>query len=161
MSFTWGELENLAPKDKWRLPLPPTCAKCEYDLTGLPEERCPECGTPFHWEEVRKRTKRIWNLSLRLRHANQDARLGIIIGLIGWFAIGFVRLLGWDALSPLVSIFAFGGSVISIILGSQVLNIRRMPKWARPYVGHPPPSMLLGAGSMFLGFSQMIGALIL
>ena len=23
------------------------CAKCGYDLQGLPEPRCPECGTPF------------------------------------------------------------------------------------------------------------------
>lgn len=25
----------------------PTCKKCEYPLIGLPEPRCPECGTPF------------------------------------------------------------------------------------------------------------------
>lgn len=23
------------------------CARCGYDLRGLPEARCPECGTPF------------------------------------------------------------------------------------------------------------------
>lgn len=23
------------------------CAECDYDLRGLPEPRCPECGTPF------------------------------------------------------------------------------------------------------------------
>jgi hypothetical protein len=23
------------------------CPKCSYDLFGLPENRCPECGTPF------------------------------------------------------------------------------------------------------------------
>lgn len=27
--------------------MPGTCGKCGYDLRGLPEPRCPECGTPF------------------------------------------------------------------------------------------------------------------
>ena len=27
--------------------LPGTCHKCDYDLRGLSEPRCPECGTPF------------------------------------------------------------------------------------------------------------------
>lgn len=26
---------------------PGRCAQCGYDLRGLPERRCPECGTPF------------------------------------------------------------------------------------------------------------------
>ena len=29
-------------------PIPPgVCVRCGYDLRGLPEPRCPECGTPF------------------------------------------------------------------------------------------------------------------
>lgn len=29
-------------------PAPPgICVRCGYDLRGLPEPRCPECGTPF------------------------------------------------------------------------------------------------------------------
>ncbi len=30
------------------------CPKCDYNLTGLIENRCPECGTPFDPEKLRE-----------------------------------------------------------------------------------------------------------
>ena len=161
MSFTWDELDQMQPRGKWRIPLPPTCPKCEYILTGLPQDRCPECGTEFKWREVRDRTARVWALTLRLRHANQDARLGVILALVGWFFIGFINLTRWAPLQPVFYLMALIAGVMAIILGSQVLNIRRVPKWAREYVGKPPPKILLGSAAMLLGFSLPIAIVIL
>jgi hypothetical protein len=33
--------------------LPGHCVKCGYDLQGLPEPRCPECGKPFEPQETK------------------------------------------------------------------------------------------------------------
>src|SRR5687767_5317051 len=30
------------------------CPLCEYNLRGLSEPRCPECGYQFQWEELRR-----------------------------------------------------------------------------------------------------------
>ena len=31
------------------------CYRCGYDLTGLPQPRCPECGLEFAWDDPRLR----------------------------------------------------------------------------------------------------------
>lgn len=36
-----------ARRGRKRLPQPGHCTRCRYDLRGLPENRCPECGTEF------------------------------------------------------------------------------------------------------------------
>ncbi|MBI4581354.1 MAG: hypothetical protein HY718_16755 [Planctomycetes bacterium] len=160
MSMTWDDLDRLRPANEWRLPLPPTCKKCSYNLTGLPEERCPECGTPFTWREVRKRVARVWGLTLRLRYANEDARTGLIMALSGWFSIGFGHLVGGGFILGIMKIIAFLAGLMAVILGSQVLNVRRVPAWARVYICKPPPSMTLGVVTIVLALSLFFGALI-
>ena len=159
MSFTWEELEAMRPKGDWHVPVPPTCGRCDYVLTGLPENRCPECGTVFHWHEVSRRAARTWSLANRLRHANQDAVTGIIIGLSGWFVLGLFLLLGWDNCLIRFGTLIFSG--FTLILGSQVLNLRRVPPWARVIIGDPPPNVWLGAAALFLGLTLLVGTLTL
>lgn len=42
----------VVPRDSPRPPNPGVCEKCGYNLTGLTEPRCPECGTPFAPEHL-------------------------------------------------------------------------------------------------------------
>ena len=37
---------------------PPQCPLCEYDLRGLTEARCPECGYAFDWADLRDPARR-------------------------------------------------------------------------------------------------------
>jgi len=185
MTFNWNDLDHLSGKDQWTLPIPPTCPRCAYILTGLPSNRCPECGTLFQWGDVRKRAGRIWSAAHRLQHANRDARVGLIIGLASWAALGAVHLLAMidprriplvrdpiaEGLSkliktvvqvaPAIDFLAVLTAVVTMILGAQVFNIRRVPPNVRPYVGDPKPDLMLGAGTTLLGLLLLAGALIL
>jgi len=36
----------------------PVCPMCQYDLRGLTEQRCPECGAPFDLESLQRELDR-------------------------------------------------------------------------------------------------------
>ncbi len=159
MSFSWKELEDMRPKGDWHLPIPPTCRKCDYCLTGLRENRCPECGTLFRWQEVHKRAARTWAVANRLRHANQDSITSIIMGLAGWMVLGLFHLVGWD--NFLIRMMVFLIALLTLVLGSPVLKLGRVPKWARVCLGDRPPIIWYGALALLLGFSLLAGVLII
>ncbi len=161
MPLTWDEIESMRPARDWHLPLPPTCRTCGYNLTGLSSNRCPECGREFKWKEVRLRTARIWTLTLRLRHANQDALLGLKLAGGGLVFFALAWLSQSIPLIAMAKLCGFAASVLAVVLGSQVLNLRRVPVWARPYASNPPPNLLLGTLTMGLGLFLMLASLLL
>lgn len=161
MSFTWDELDAMQPKGEWRFPLPPTCEYCGYNLTGLTEERCPECGQGFRWRDVRQRAARTWALRLKLRHANRDARTGMMLAGIGWGAILVVRAVEWKPMYLLAAMLALVTAVMAVLLGAQVLNVRKLPVTMRAQLEEPRPRMLLGAIAMFLGLTLLLAVIVL
>jgi hypothetical protein len=158
MTITWDSLEHMQGKPGWRIPIPPTCRKCGYNLTGLTKTRCPECGEPFTWGEVRRRSARVWSVVNRLKHANRDAMQGLKIELICLAALAVSRVMALLTKGPMVwwfeivvTVACLCAALFSMVLGAQVFNVRRVPPWARQYIKGSPPKTFLGLLVVFLG----------
>lgn len=65
-----------------------TCRQCGYNLKGLPEARCPECGTPFDGSEIEKIRARIGLPKSKPRNRRIAALVVILLAFS--VAAGFV-----------------------------------------------------------------------
>src|SRR5262245_35806158 len=68
------------------------CPLCEYDLRGLTEPRCPECGSRFTWDELRDPAKK---LHPHLFEHHPERNLGSFVRTLvgGWTPWRFWRTL--------------------------------------------------------------------
>lgn len=151
-------------RDAWKLPIPPMCPRCGYDIHGLPKNRCPECGTVFQWIDVSRRTHTLWCRILRLQRANLDARAGI------WFAGGafvgvvLVHGLHWLGLPyfflALADIIALALALISLVLGVGTFGAWRIPAHALVHVAEKP-NPLLGCAAVLLAVATLCSLVVL
>jgi hypothetical protein len=57
--MTKPETAEASPPDWDRIDEDVVCPLCEYNLRGLAEARCPECGYRFEWPEIMDPTRRL------------------------------------------------------------------------------------------------------
>lgn len=146
---------------EWLEKLPPICLYCGYDLTGLPDNRCPECGRVFLRREVQQQARRMRSLLLQLRNCDDLLRVGLYIGVTGaalmvtLYALGF-----WHAgFRPFGRAIGLCSGFPAMALGLQVLRIKRLPAWAQACMEHKP-DVMRGIGLAILGAAMVIGGVV-
>lgn len=57
----------------------PVCPACGYDLRGIPDGVCPECGRPFARRQIIDELERNWAAQLAYRNVSPDALLFVLL----------------------------------------------------------------------------------
>lgn len=102
------------------------CFSCGYDLEGLPERRCPECGTAFDPQAMLAEIER----------ARPD-RLEVIAQLLAIpFSAAMFGMGGWLGAAIIVLLLLPGAAIISVVLARQIVRSRAFRQGRSPALRH-------------------------
>jgi hypothetical protein len=118
----------------WRFPVPPVCPRCSYNLTGLTEPRCPECGSRFHWGQVRQAAARIWSIIVRLERVDRDATSSLWLCGVGFLLWLVPKLIGVGYLRLIAGLGCVLIGLVALVASMHLLDVLRIPPYARAHV---------------------------
>ncbi len=142
----------------WTEKLPPVCPKCEYNLTGISSEQCPECGKTIYWLDVQNNAKKLYHGLRQTEDYNDLVDVGPYVAAASAFFILFFWLVQWaDGIGRVIGVVL---AVLTICSGMQILRSKRVPEWAREFV-EVEPKYIKGIINTAIGLLLVVLAIFL
>lgn len=112
------------------------CPRCDYNLRGLAEPRCPECGHQFKWSDV-LRLKRFPRVFLYEYAAPSD-----VLRLLQTFLLSLLPRQFWQRVTPLMPVVA-RRLVLFWWMGTVLFGLTVLAAaWVQTYRDPPPPAFV-------------------
>ncbi len=139
MPFEPRDLDRMMG-DPWRMELPPTCPRCDFNLSGTDSNRCPECGLIYVRSAISEHARRMQAELRRMSNMNDLASTGFKIVLAGGgiLILGIIRAKHTPSLDEVARLIGVISGVFGLSLGLNVFRIKRFPDWVLEYIPKQP-----------------------
>ncbi len=144
----------LPPPRDWPEKLPPICEHCQYNLTGVRGDRCPECGNGFLLTNLRQRARETYHSLRRVEDANENLDICVMPCVLGWLLSVTLYFLGLEVVARVVAMLV---GLFSISMAGQVFRAAKCPSWAKQYMNVLPKTEKAGI-MIAIGLAALVAA---